>query len=190
MDTRFDPLRIAASLRSHGVDYVLVGDLAAAAHGSAVDTEETDILLPEDDDNLERLGLVLIELGGNPIDDGDEHRTSYDTSAGRLNLVETERVFEELASDSVEVDLGRGVVARVASVEHMVQLQRDSGDLVGEIRMAALSGAEFPKDDDDAPGDVAKASTPRFRDKIWGALESVDSFLTDLDRRGIRSSKR
>jgi plasmid stability protein len=190
MDTRFDPLRIAASLRSHGVTYVLVGDIAAAAHGSTVETDETEILLPEDDENLERLGLALIELGASPVEGGAEHRSTFDTQAGRLNLIETERVFEELAADAVEVDLGRGVVARVASVDHMSQLQRESGDLIGATRLAALGGAEFRKDDDDDPRDVAAAGPPRFRDKIWGALESVDSFLTDLDSRGIRSPRR
>ena len=189
-DPRFDPLRIAASLRSHGVSYVLVGDVAAAAHGAAVETEETDILLPEDDENLIRLGLVLMEIGATPLDAGDQHRTSFDTGAGRLNLIETATAYDELSHAAVEIDLGRGVVARVASLDDMSKLRLESGDLVGAARLASIGGAETRADDEDDDPGPAGAAPKRFRDKVWGTLESVDTFLTDLDSRGVRFQKR
>jgi len=189
-DPRFDPLRIAASLRSHGVSYVLVGDIAAAAHGAAVETEETDILLPEDQGNLDRLGLVLLEIGATPIEGGGAHRTSFDTGAGRLNLIETPTAFEEMARDAVDIDLGRGVVARVASLEDMSRLRLESGDLVGAARLAAVGGAETRADDEDEDPGPAGTAPRRFRDKVWGTLESVDTFLTDLDSRGVKFQKR
>jgi hypothetical protein len=190
-DPRFDPLRIAAALRSHGVSYILVGDIAAAAHGAPVETDETDILLPEDDANLDRLGLALLELGATALDAGDAHHTSYDTMAGRLNLIETDTEFQELWRDAVELDLGRGVQARVASLETMSKLRLESGDLVGAARLATIGGvAEMRADDeDDDPGPAGPAPR-RLRDKVWDKLESVDTFLTDLDSRGVKFQKR
>lgn len=189
-DPRFDPLRIAASLRSHGVHYILVGGVAAAAHGAPVETDETDILLPEDEGNLDRLGLVLLELGATPLDSGDRHHSSYDTMAGRLNLIETQTEYQQLWGDAIELDLGRGVAARVASLDTMSKLRLESGDLVGAARLATIGGAEMRADDeDDDPGPAGPAPR-RFRDKVWDKLESVDDFLTDLDSRGVRFQKR
>ncbi len=192
-DPRFDPLRIAASLRSHGVTYVLVGDIAAEAHGARVETDQTDLLLPEDDANLERLGLVLMELGARPLESGDAHRTSYETAAGRLHLIETEAGFDVLAAAASEMDLGRGVIARVASAEDVAAMRRESGDLAGAARLTTIAGAQMRADDeddeDDSPGDAGPAPR-RVRDRVWGALESVDTFLTDLDSRGPRLQRR
>jgi hypothetical protein len=189
-DPRFDPLRIAAALRSHGVSYVLVGDIAAAAHGAPVETDETDILVPEDDANLDRLGLALLELGAQPVDAGDQHHSSFDTLAGRLNLIETAAAFEHVWADAVDLDLGRGVNARVASLETMSRLRLESGDLVGAARLATIGGAEMRADDeDDDPGPAGQAPR-RFRDAVWEKLERVDDFLTDLDSRGVGFQKR
>ena len=81
----FDPIRILAGLRSHGVNYVLIGGLAAAAHGSPVETDDVDVCLASDDQNLDRFGLALLDLGANPVPDdgGDDDRVSFMTSAGR-----------------------------------------------------------------------------------------------------------
>ena len=77
MGEQFDPLRIVAGLRAHGVNYVLIGGLAAAAHGSPVETDDMDICLASDDQNLDRFGLALLDLGANPVpDDGEDEDRS------------------------------------------------------------------------------------------------------------------
>ena len=50
MDEEFDPLRLLAGLRSHGVTYVLVGGLASAARGSTITLDDVDIVIPPADD--------------------------------------------------------------------------------------------------------------------------------------------
>ncbi len=130
MDQGFDPLRILASLQAHGVSYILVGGLAEAAHGSAIDTDDVDICVPTHEGNLDRLGLALQELDARPLsDEADEHRVSFTTSAGRLDCFEQAEGSPNLHGRARELDLGRGVVARVASVEDLARFRRVSGDL-------------------------------------------------------------
>ena len=81
MGEQFDLFRIfVAGLRAHGVNYVL--EWAASRPrptGSPVETDDVDICLASDDQNLDRFGLALLDLGANPApDDGeDEDRVSF-----------------------------------------------------------------------------------------------------------------
>lgn len=58
-----DTERILCVLASHAVDYVLVGGLAALAHGSTIATADADVLPRLDAENLEHLLDALEELG-------------------------------------------------------------------------------------------------------------------------------
>jgi len=73
MDEQFDPLRVLAGLRSHGVTYVLVGGHASAARGSTIALDDVDIVIPPDDENLGNLGLALAHLGAEPIGEDAAH---------------------------------------------------------------------------------------------------------------------
>jgi hypothetical protein len=57
-----DTERILGALARHGVDYVLVGGLAALAHGSTIATADADVLPSTAPENLERLLDALEEL--------------------------------------------------------------------------------------------------------------------------------
>lgn len=57
-----DTERVLVALARHGVDYVLVGGLAALAHGSTIATADVDVLPRTDLDNLEHLLDALEEL--------------------------------------------------------------------------------------------------------------------------------
>ena len=59
---QFQPDVILASLIDHGVRFVLVGGLAAQAHGSPSLTADLDICYARDGDNLTRLAATLDEL--------------------------------------------------------------------------------------------------------------------------------
>jgi hypothetical protein len=57
-----DPGCIFSVLAEHGVDYVLVGGLAAVLHGSTAVTNDADIVPANTPENLERLSAALRSL--------------------------------------------------------------------------------------------------------------------------------
>jgi hypothetical protein len=58
-----DAQRILRALVARGVDFVVVGGIAAVLHGSARNTFDLDVCFATDDVNLRALGDVLVELG-------------------------------------------------------------------------------------------------------------------------------
>lgn len=62
MPAEFRPRGLLEHLARHGVDFVVVGGVAAALHGSDRTTIDLDICPAQDLDNLEALGLALTEI--------------------------------------------------------------------------------------------------------------------------------
>jgi hypothetical protein len=189
----FDPLRILAGLRSHGVNYVLIGGLAAAAHGSPLDTDDVDLCLAPDDENLDRFGLALMDLGANPVPDdtGDADRVSFQTVAGRLDCLELGGRYSELSWNASEIDLGRGVKAPVANLKDLTELKRSAGDLRGAAHLASLIDAPAEPDEAETEEHLAE---PKPEGRGWGAklmskLERVDDWLTDLNNGELHKRK-
>jgi hypothetical protein len=58
-----DPGPILFALVEHGVEFVVIGGLAAAAHGSIIPTYDVDIVPRSSVDNLTRLSAALRQLG-------------------------------------------------------------------------------------------------------------------------------
>lgn len=54
--------RLLAALHQHDVSFIVVGGVAATAHGSARLTQDVDIVYPRDPANLERLAAALRPL--------------------------------------------------------------------------------------------------------------------------------
>ena len=216
----FEPLRILAGLRSHGVSFVLVGGLGAAVRGGPVETDDVDIVLPDDPQNLPRLALSLQQLGAQldtPTSATDD-RVSYDTSYGRLDCLELPTEFASLDANAAEMDVGNGVTARVASLEDLARLKRVSPDLEGAVRLHALVGAVSPtyvapvsqpahkdptaqlreelapqwtREELTSPVDADPEPNGRI-DRILAKLANVDVFLNEVNRgeRPIRRKKR
>ncbi|HEY7478182.1 MAG TPA: hypothetical protein VIB62_08085 [Actinomycetota bacterium] len=139
----FDPLRILASLEAHGVRYVLIGGLAAVAHGSPAETDDVDICLAGDDGNLRRMGLALADLGGrdNPATSTGT-KVSFETAAGRLDcfeLLPTMAGYPELSEDAVLIDIGHGIRVHIASIVDLTEMTRSAGDLTRAAHLAALA---------------------------------------------------
>jgi hypothetical protein len=198
LDTTVDPLRILATLRAHGVSFIVVGEVAAAARGSQIDVDGVDICLPEDDANVQRLALALQHLGARPSPEPapDEHTVSFETAFGRLDCVENPQWFADLSTRASEESVGNGVVARIASIDDLAELSRASGDLSAAVRLVAI-GTEADRLEligeeplEDGPVDAEPERTRRI-DRIWKRLEDIDTFLTNLDKGQLpRSRKR
>lgn len=189
----FEPMRILAGLRSHGVSYVLVGGLGAAVHGASLDTDDVDICLPGDTENLARLSLALQQLVAEqrPATSEADHQVSFDTPFGRLDCIENDGEFAALNANAIDVNVGRGVVTRVASLDDLARLKRGSADLQGAVRLAALAAApEGSAAELILPADADPEPNGRI-DRILRRLADVDTYLTEVNngQRPLRRKK-
>ena len=137
-----DPGRLLGLLTARGVDYVLIGGLAAVLHGAATLTQDVDICFARDEGNLDALAKALGELGarlrgvGEPVPFVPDRRTleqsellTLDTSAGPLDLVALPvgaPPYDVLRRRAQRLDLGAFAVC-VASVEDLIAMKRMAG---------------------------------------------------------------
>ncbi len=127
-----------ACLDRHGVQYVLIGGLAAVLHGSPLPTLDADVCPSTDPENLARLAAALEDLDARirTADAPDGVRFPYDatflggiellnlvTRLGDLDLALTPagtRGFAELAPRALAMAI-RGVTVRVAALEDVIR---------------------------------------------------------------------
>ncbi|MBA2336768.1 MAG: hypothetical protein H0V96_03245 [Acidimicrobiia bacterium] len=138
---RFEPERILEVLAEHGVQFVVVGGLAAALHGVPHVTFDIDITPATDRDNLDRLSAALTDLGARIRTSAEpaglvfEHDGTSLASGQIWNLVTAHgdldltmmpsgtAGYPELVADAVETNLGAVRVA-VASLEAVIRSKR------------------------------------------------------------------
>lgn len=175
-----DPLRMLAALRAHGVTYVVVGGVARAALGGPLEMDDVDVCVSSDPQNLERMGRALQQLGAEAAGAPEDHRSSYDTGAGRLDVIEPGEGFADLFERAAPMDLGNGVVARIASPEDQAELKRMSGDLIGAVRLSSSTDAReaVAVDGDEDEFGPLERDWPRWANRIWTTFENIDDFLT------------
>lgn len=139
------PLRadeILKVLTASGVDFVVIGGIAAVLHGSAQSTFDLDICYATDRGNLDALGEVLVDLGARlkGIDDGVPFVPDADTLR-RVELLTMVTVkgeldilarpagspgYEALRRNAERVDLD-GFFVLVASVDDLIAMKRAAG---------------------------------------------------------------
>lgn len=76
--------RIVATLLEHRVRFVLIGGLAALAHGSPFPTEDVDVTPERSAENLAKLSAALKELGARIRTDAVEGGLAFDHDAESL----------------------------------------------------------------------------------------------------------
>jgi predicted nucleotidyltransferase len=152
----FTPRALLERLVDAGVDFVVVGGIAAIAHGSAYFTGDLDITYAPDEENLERLGQVLVSLGARLrgvtddvpfIPDGRTLRRTrvltLETSLGLIDLLaqpDGAPVYGELKSRA-ERDVIAGVEVAYASLEDLIAMKKAAGrpkDLVAVEELEAI----------------------------------------------------
>jgi hypothetical protein len=138
----FRPTALLAALTGHGVDFVVVGGIAATLHGSDRATFDLDICPDLDAANLEVLGRALTEMDARLrgieedvpfVPDG---RTlarmqilTLDTSFGPLDVLmrpDDSPPYRQLRGRAERVDLGT-VAVLVASVDDLLAMKRAAG---------------------------------------------------------------
>ncbi|MCC5952236.1 MAG: hypothetical protein JJU45_09095 [Acidimicrobiia bacterium] len=140
MTASFDPERLLLTLHRHGVEFILIGGLAAVAHGSPLPTTDVDVTPDRSVENLDRLAAALRELDARirtaepdgvvfPIDGAflaaQPRMLNLVTNAGDLDLTFApagfEGGFEPLFSESEEVELVDGSLTLVAGLEAIIR---------------------------------------------------------------------
>lgn len=138
----FDPEQLLERLTERGVDFVVVGGIAAVLLGSPRITQDLDITFASDEVNLESLGEVLVALDGRlrgvedsvPFvpDAATLRRTeilTLVTSAGPIDLLarpEGAPSYDRLRRNAERVSLGN-VSVLVASLEDLIAMKRSAG---------------------------------------------------------------
>jgi hypothetical protein len=137
----FDPVRVLRTLHQHQVDFVLVGGLAATAHGSSLLTGDADITPSRRSDNLERLASALQDLGARLRTDRDPEGVPFPvdaaflaaqplmlnltTVAGDLDLTFAPSAFpggyDQLLPNAVQVHIIDEAETAVASLDDIIR---------------------------------------------------------------------
>jgi hypothetical protein len=144
MPAPFDPARLLEVLDRHDVEYVLIGGLAGALHGSPAATNDADICPARTPKNLSRLADALVELGARIRTESEFDGLAFDRSPEFLNVVELLNTttnagdldvsfvptgtdgYDDLAERAVAFDIGDTRVL-VASLDDVIHSKRTAG---------------------------------------------------------------
>lgn len=144
MTAEFDPQLALRTLHRFEVDFVLVGGLAAVAHGSSLITGDVDITPDRNGANLQRLAAALSSLNARLRTEGEPdnvpfpldaaflaaqpHMLNLVTDAGDLDLTFTPSGhpggFTELAPRAVTVTLVDEADTAVAALDDIIASKR------------------------------------------------------------------
>jgi hypothetical protein len=164
---------ILEGLLEAGVDFILVGGLAAVIQGAPVTTMDVDIVHSQSPENIARLlaFLTSVEAVHRRLDDkliepkerdlsGKGH-VLLTTRIGPLDVlavIEGGRSYEDLLAHTVEIDF-RSYTLRVLDLKTLVELKKTSTDPKDKQRLPVLKetlrqlaekyGGEEDKEDSD-----------------------------------------
>jgi hypothetical protein len=140
----FDPQEILRVLEAHGVEYVLIGGLAAALHGSPHVTSDVDVTPEGGRENLRRLARALEDLDARIRAPGEPDGLPFDRSAEMLSRVSLlnlatragnldllfepagTRGYPDLVRGAIEIQM-HGVLVRVASLADVIRSKEAAG---------------------------------------------------------------
>jgi hypothetical protein len=124
------------------VDFVVIGGIAAVAHGSPQITQDLDIAYAGEPENLERLGRVLVGLGARLrgvtddvpfVPDGRTLHSvrvlTLETRQGPLDLLaepDGSRGFAHLRANAIEATVS-GVTVKVAGLDDLIAMKKAAG---------------------------------------------------------------
>lgn len=151
MDALDDALRVIASLNDAGVDYVVVGGVAMNLHGLVRATEDLDVFVRPDPENIDRLRRALRAVWNDPsIEEitaedlcGDYPAVRYGPPEGSFYLDILTRLGEATSFADLEVEVrdAQGVQARVATPGTLYRMKKNTVRPIDRADAAALRAA-------------------------------------------------
>ena len=139
-------------LSEAGIEFIVVGGLAAVTQGAPVTTFDLDIVHHQTDENTKKLSVFLKSISAiqRRPDDKIIEPTEKDLKAkghlllnsrlGPLDIlafIEQGRGYRELLSDAIEIEL-YGYKVNVLSLHALIELKRDSKDPQDRYRLPIL----------------------------------------------------
>ena len=150
----FDPLVALRTLTDAGVEFVLIGGVAARLHGSPSLTRDVDICYARDKENLERLASVLRDLRARlrGVDDDVpfllDAKTvqaggnfTFVTDVGDIDLLAAPagvEGFSDLARSAELVEFD-GFSVRLATLDDLIRMKRATGRAKDRAEVEILS---------------------------------------------------
>ncbi len=143
---------ILEGLTEAGVDFILVGGLAAVVQGAPVTTMDVDIVHDRSPENTAKLIAFLNSVGAihrRPDDKAIEPKEEdlwgtghslFTTRLGPLDVlsvIEGGRAYEDLLEHTLEIEFRNGVI-RVLDLETLIRLKKTSADSKDKQRLPVL----------------------------------------------------
>jgi hypothetical protein len=151
VDALDEALRVVEALNSANVEYVVVGGVALNVHGLVRATEDLDVFIRPDPDNVARLRQALRSVWDDPeieqitADDlcGDYPAVRYGPPKGALYLDVLTRLGEATAYADLEAEVKNvaGVTVRVATPLTLYRMKRGTVRPIDHADAAALRAA-------------------------------------------------
>jgi predicted nucleotidyltransferase len=163
---------VLEGLLEAGVDFILVGGLAAVIQGAPVTTMDVDIVHSQSPENIGKLLAYLksVDAVHRRLDDkliepkerelsGKGHLL-LKTRLGPLDVlavIEGGRSYEDLLNHTVEIDF-RGHTLRVLDLKTLIELKKASTDFKDKQRLPVLKetlrqlGEEYRSEEDEEHG--------------------------------------
>lgn len=158
---RFDPFAVLQALNRHKVDYVLIGSLAGAVHGSPVARTVLEICPDRSADNSRRLWAALDSVHALPreptsVDPGlwvAMERVALRTDCGPVDVLGSPpgtfgyRMIEPRA-ELYDFD---GVEVRVASLADLIEIKRAGTAPIDRVELEVLGALRDEKRQEGQP---------------------------------------
>jgi hypothetical protein len=142
-----DAEAILAALSDHGVDFVVIGGLAVAAHGYVRATKDVDVVPSPEPENRRRLFEALSSIHAKPLELGDLRpeellvpftadgldgggNWALSTSRGRIDVMQWVpgiETYDQLRAGALEVDVSGAGRVMFAGYDELVSMKRAAG---------------------------------------------------------------
>jgi hypothetical protein len=146
------------------VRFIVIGGIAGALHGSTTMTADLDVLYERDAANLDRLATALAELHAVRRDLPPGVKAPVDVRALRngtnfllstdlgdlVCIAETPSgafTYEQVAPTAVRMQIDRGLVVSVASLDELIRMKRATGRPKDRIEVETLAALRTVRED-------------------------------------------